>query len=193
MRLKIQRSKTEEDLIEGCKAKEAAAQRLIYERHAGKMLAICFRYIKDRSEAEAVMIGGFTKVFQKIIQFKGVGSFEGWIRRIMVNESLGYLRKHKNMYLEVEISEAYTEPDYKSLETTLDAEHMMKMIQELPTGYRTVFNLYAIDGFSHSEIAEQLNINVNTSKSQLSRARKILQNMLLESMKFEKTKMVRYE
>jgi RNA polymerase sigma-70 factor (ECF subfamily) len=193
MRLEIQKSRTEEDLIKGCKAKEALAQRLVFERYAGKMFALCIRYIKDRSEAEEIMIGGFTKVFEKVNQFKSEGSFEGWIRRIMVNESLIYLRKNKNMYLEVDISEADREPNFQTLETELEAEDLMKMIQELPMGYRTVFNLYAIEGYSHQEIADQLGINVNTSKSQLSRARKILQKLLLDRTRREDLKMVNYE
>lgn len=181
MRLKIQRSRTEEDLVKGCKANNSLAQRLVYERFAGKMFTVCLRYIKDRSEAEEVMIGGFTKVFEKISQFKGDGSFEGWVRRIMVNESLIYLRKNKFMYLEVDIEEVDREPDIQNLETGLEAEDLLKMIQELPFGYRTVFNLYAIEGYSHQEIADQLGININTSKSQLSRARKILKRMLVEN------------
>lgn len=193
MRLKIQRSKTEEDLVKGCRDNKSLAQRLVYERYAGKMLALCLRYIRDHSEAEEVMIGGFTKVFSKIDQFKGDGSFEGWIRKIMVNESLIYLRKNKSMYLEVDIGEADREPDFQNLETSLEAEDLMKMIQELPVGYRTVFNLYAIEGFSHKEIAAQLGININTSKSQLSRARKILQKMLVERENWMESKMVSYE
>jgi len=193
MRLTIQRSKTEEDLVKGCKSDQAYAQRLVYERYSGKMYALCQRYVPDRSEAEEVMIGGFTKTFDKIGQFNGDGSFEGWIRRIMVNESLIYLRKNKSMYLEVDICEADREPDFNSLETGLEVEDLMKMIQDLPIGYRTVFNLYAIEGYSHKEIGEQLGININTSKSQLSRARKILQKMLLERESWEVKKLISNE
>lgn len=131
-------------------------------------------------EAEDVMVTAFTKVFEKINQFKGDGSFEGWIRRIMVNESLTYLRRHKSMYLETEIEAADREPDYGSLQNELEAEDLRKLIADLPTGYRIVFNLYAIDGFSHQEIAEQLGITESTSKSQLSRARALLQKRLIE-------------
>ena len=193
MRLKIQKSKTEEDLVKGCKSNQAYAQRLVYERYSGKMYALCQRYVRDRSEAEEVMIGGFTKTFEKIGQFNGDGSFEGWIRRIMVNESLIYLRKNKSMYLEVDICEADRQPDFNSLETSLEVEDLMKMIQDLPLGYRTVFNLYAIEGYSHKEISEQLGININTSKSQLSRARKILQKMLIERECWEEKKLISNE
>ena len=193
MRLKIQRSRKEEDLVEGCKKNDTLSQRAVYEHHATKMLGVCFRYVKDVSEAEEVMIGGFTKVFNKIDQFKGDGSFEGWIRRIMVNESLIYLRKNKSMYLEVDICEAEREPNFQGLENSLEAQDLLKMIQELPVGYRTVFNLYAIEGYSHKEIGEQLGINVNTSKSQLSRARKLLQHMLVEREGWAEKKLVSYE
>lgn len=145
------------------------------------MYALCMRYIKDDSEAEDVMITAFVKVFEKIDQFKGEGSFEGWIRRIMVNESLTYIRKHKSMYLEVDIEQADREPNCEELGNHLEAEDLMKMVNQLPVGYRTVFNLYAIEGYSHKEIAKQLGISENTSKSQLSRARVLLQKYLLNS------------
>ena len=150
----------------------------MYERFAPKMLGVCFRYIHDREEAEHVMIGGMVKVFEKLSQYGGEGSFEGWIRRIMVNESLMYIRKNKNMSLEVEVDKADTEPDFQVLESSLETADLMILISELPVGYRTVFNLYAIEGYNHKEIGDMLGINENTSKSQLSRARKILQNRL---------------
>lgn len=123
---------------------------------------------------------GFTKIFERIDQYKGDGSFEGWIRKIMVNESLTYLRRNKNMYLETDIEAADREPDYQRLEDQLEAEDLMNLIDELPSGYRIVFNMYAIDGYSHQEIAEHLGISENTSKSQLSRARAYLQRSLLK-------------
>ena len=131
-------------------------------------------------EAEDVMVAAFTKIFERVNQFKNEGSFEGWIRRIMVNESLTYLRKNKSMYVETDIEAAEREPDYTKLENQLEADDLLKLIGELPAGYRIVFNLYAIDGYSHKEIADQLGISENTSKSQLSRARIFLQKRLLE-------------
>ena len=193
MGLIIQRSKKEEDIITGCRKNHSRAQQLLYEKYAAKMSAVCRRYIKDRSEAESVMIGGFIKVFEKIFQYKGDGNFEGWVRKIMINESLIYLRKNRNMYLEVNISNADHEPDYYLLDNRLEAEDLLEMVQKLPGGYRTVFNLYAIEGFTHKEIAEKLEINVNTSKSQLNRARKLLRKSLLERERWEKKKMVSYE
>lgn len=179
MQFQIYRAR-ETELIEGCRRKEPAAQKALYDHMAGKMFSICCRYIKDRMEAEDVLVTSFTKVFDRIEQFKGEGSFEGWIRRIVVNESLTYLRKNRSMYLETDLEAADREPDLSALSGQLEAEDLLKLVAELPTGYRIVFNLYAIDGFSHKEIASQLGINENTSKSQLSRARSFLQGRLLE-------------
>ncbi|NOT77217.1 MAG: sigma-70 family RNA polymerase sigma factor [Cyclobacteriaceae bacterium] len=173
-------SAREKELIEGCRRNERSAQKKLYEQMAGKMLSLCCRYIKDRMEAEDVLVTSFTKVFDRIDQFKGEGSFEGWVRRIVVNESLSYLRKNKNMYLETDLAAADHEPDYTSLSTHLETEDLLKLIAGLPPGYQIVFNMYAIDGFSHKEIADHLGINENTSKSQLSRARGHLQAKLME-------------
>mgnify|MGYP000521873486 CR=1 FL=1 len=178
--LRINKSNTEEQLIADCRRGRQKAQKELYERFAPKMLGVCFRYIHDRDEAEHVMIGGMVKLFEKLSQYQGDGSFEGWVRRIMVNESLMYIRKNKNMSLEVEVDKADSEPDFQSLESNLETADLMALIAELPVGYRTVFNLYAIEGYNHKEIAEMLKINENTSKSQLSRARKILQTKLLQ-------------
>lgn len=167
-------------MIEGCLRQDRQAQQLLYRQFAGKMYAVCCRYVKDRMQAEDVLVMAFTKIFERLSQYKGDGSFEGWIRRVMVNESLTYLRKHKNMYLETDIEAAAFEPDYQKMENVLEADDMMKMIEAMPTGYRTVFNMYAIDGYSHEEIAQQLGISENTSKSQLSRARVYLQKKLTE-------------
>lgn len=143
-------------------------------------------------EAEDVLVMSFTKIFERIDQFKGDGSFEGWIRRIMVNESLGYLRRQKYMYPETDIETADREVNHEQLDAHLEAEDLMKLIESLPTGYRIVFNLYAIDGYSHREIAEQLGISENTSKSQLSRARALLQKRLLE-LEGEQKKIMSHE
>ena len=193
MKLKIQKSITEELLIEKCVKNDEKAQASIYEKYASTMMAICMRYIREQSEAEDIMIQGFMKAFKKIDQFKFEGSFEGWLRRIMVNESLTYLRKHKNMYLEVDIEKADMEPDFSTLSHQLEADDLLKMVQELPMGYRTVFNLYAIEGFSHKEIGEQLGITTSTSKSQLNRARNMLQNMLIKNDQLANKKSLGYE
>jgi RNA polymerase sigma-70 factor, ECF subfamily len=178
--LQIKRSKSEEGLIAACRKGDSKAQRDIYEKYSPTMFAVCRRYVIELQEAEDILICGFTKAFQKIDQFKGEGSFEGWVRRIIVNEALSYIRRNKSMYLEVEIDKAGREPDYQQLNNQLEVEDLQKMIDRLPTGYKTVFNLYAIEGFSHKEIAGKLGISENTSKSQLSRARVYLQKLLLE-------------
>jgi RNA polymerase sigma factor (sigma-70 family) len=180
MTLQIYRAK-ENEWIEGCKRQDREAQCSLYEFYSRKMYTLCCRYVKSKAEAEDVMVMAFTKIFERIEQYKGEGSFEGWMRKVMVNESLGYLRKHKNMYLETDIEKVDLKPNFERLESQLEADDLMKMIEALPTGYRIVFNLYAIDGYSHQEIANQLGISENTSKSQLSRGRALLQKRLLEA------------
>lgn len=179
MEFKIYRS-TEEDLIKGCIRRDRSAQKRLYDTFSSKMYALCCRYVKDSMEAEDVLVTAFTKILDRIDQFKGDGSFEGWIRRVVVNEALTYLRRNRSMYVETELEAADRDPDYQHLSDHLEAEDLLNMIQELPAGYRMVFNLYAIDGFSHKEIADQLNISENTSKSQLSRARVFLQKLLAD-------------
>ena len=180
MEFKIYRAK-EDELIKGCLRRDQSAQRQLYDTFSSKMYSICYRYVKDSMEAEDILVTAFMKVFDKIGQFKGDGSFEGWIRRIIVNEALTYLRRNRSMYLETELEQADREPDYSMLGDNLEAEDLMNMIKALPTGYRSVFNMYAIDGYSHKEIADHLGITENTSKSQLSRARTYLQKMLMET------------
>jgi RNA polymerase sigma factor (sigma-70 family) len=190
MKLQIQKSTAETDLIKACKKQNSKAQRVLYDKYASPMLGLCKRYIKGEMEAEDVMINGFMKVFTKIDLFEEKGSFEGWMKRIMINEALGFIRKNKSMYLEIEIEAADKEPDIDKLFTELETKDLLKMVNELPSGYRTIFNLYAIEGYSHKEIAEMLGINENTSKSQLSRARMHLQKKLLASEKVLKQKSV---
>lgn len=193
MKLIINKSSTEESLISGCRKKHRQAQRDVYNWLSPRMLAICRRYIKDVNEAESVMITGFMKVLGKIEQYSGEGSFEGWVRRIMVNESLLYIRKNKGMYIEVDIEDADTEPNYELASENLEADDLLNLINGLPIGYRTVFNMFAIEGYSHREIAESLAISENTSKSQLSRARKMLQKQIIEKEAMWEEKLRRNE
>ena len=167
----------EASILNRCRKSEARAQKLLFEHFAPKMLGICVLYVKDRSEAEHIMVGGMVKVLSKIDQYTAAGSLEGWIRRIMVNECLMYLKKNKVVFMEVHLENRGDIVDVSFFDT-YDAEVLMLMIRSLPIGYRTVFNLYAIDGYSHAEIAKTLNIEINTSKSQLSRARALLQKKL---------------
>ncbi len=187
MGFEIYRAKDEE-LIAGCKKQDRQAQKRLYELYASRLYALCCRYIKDKMEAEDVWIAAFTKILGKIDQYSGEGNFEGWMRKVVVNESLSYLRRNKNMYLETEIEAVDYEPDLAHLDKHLEAEDLLKLIEALPAGYRVVFNMYAIDGYSHKEIGEHLGISENTSKSQLSRARAVLQKNLMELEKDIKTK-----
>jgi len=191
MKLIINQSSTKDSLIVGCKRKHRQAQYEVYNWLAPKMLSLCKRYINDEYEAEGVMISGFLKVFEKIEQFTGAGSFEGWVRRIMVNESLLYIRKNKGMYIEVDIEEADREVNFELASKNLEAEDLVKLINQLPVGYKTVFNMFAIEGYSHKEIAKSLGVSENTSKSQLSRARAMLQKQIIEKEGLWEDKMKR--
>jgi len=164
----------ETELIERCRAGNGQAQRQLYERYAGRLFGLCCRYIKDRMEAEDVLVTGFTKILSKLDQYKGDGSFEGWMKRVIINEALSHLRRSRNMYLETDLEWAHAEQDYQRLHNVLEAEDLLQLVAELPHGYRMVFNLYAIEGYNHQEIGAMLGISENTSKSQLSRARAML-------------------
>lgn len=170
----------EAQLVKALRKQDPKAQRQVYEKYSPRMLGLCFRYIGDEMIAEDVMIEGFLRVFNKIDQFGEEGSFEGWIRRIMVNEALGQIRKQKRIPEDAMSDEAANIPDYAYADQNLNAEELLSLIAELPAGYRTVFNLYAIEGYAHSEIAELMGITESTSKSQLHRARALLQKMVSE-------------
>lgn len=160
--------------MEGCKAGDRKMQELLYRQTSSKMLAVCMRYAKDRMEAEDVLQLGYIKIFQKIKEYRGDGSFEGWIRRVMVNTAIESYRKNLSSLNVVEIDEAYEQPSTGFDFGTLGMQDLMKVIQKLADGYRMVFNMYVIEGYSHKEIAETLGISEGASKSQLSRARAIL-------------------
>jgi RNA polymerase sigma factor (sigma-70 family) len=168
----------EGQLVKALKKADAKAQRQVYDKYSTRMLGLCFRYVGDEMAAEDVMVEGFLKVFSKIDQFNSEGSFEGWIRRIMVNEALGHLRRQKRILEDTLSDDAHNIPDYVYADQNLETEELLKLIETLPMGYRTVFNLYAIEGYAHIEIAEMLGISESTSKSQLHRARAWLQKMI---------------
>ncbi len=170
----------ETQLIRALKGSDPKAQRMLYEKFSGKLMSVCLRYVGDRMTAEDILVQGFMKIFDSVPQFREEGSFEGWMRRIMVNEALAYLRQQRRILDNVSIEEAAAVPDYTYADQNLEASEIMEMIGKLPFGYRTVFNLYAIEGFTHLEIAETLGITESTSKSQLHRARAHLQKMMKE-------------
>jgi RNA polymerase sigma-70 factor (ECF subfamily) len=152
------------------------AQQQIYSRFSPKMLSVCRQYIKDIQLAEDVMITAFMKVFTNLNKFENKGSFEGWIRRIMVNECISYLRVQKKVkFTEDEI---YIEESFNAIDSKFSTDQVQFLIDALPDGYKMVFNLYAIEGYKHNEIAKMLGINEGTSKSQLSHARKMLQTQI---------------
>lgn len=159
------------------------AQQQIYSKFSPKMLSICRLYVKDVQQAEDVMITAFMKVFISLKNFQNLGSFEGWIRRIVVNECISFLRVNKKV--------TFIDDGFYKEETTAEDEYeiatddIQLLIDNLPEGYKMVFNLYAIEGHKHKEIAEMLGINEGTSKSQLSHARKILQQQIKATNKFD--------
>lgn len=175
----LEQKYTIDELIRRCRAGERKAQELLYKQYASKMLGVCGRYATDRMEAEDMLQNGFIKIFQKLADYRGDGSFEGWVRRIMVHSSIEYYRKHHKMMQLVDLEDAGNETSVNALASVkLEANDLLLLIQQLAPGYRIVFNLYAIEGYSHKEIGEIVGITEGASKSQLSRARSILKEQI---------------
>jgi RNA polymerase sigma factor (sigma-70 family) len=165
---------TEEALIQGCLSGSAQCQRLLYERFAGRMYAVCLRYARTPSDAADILQEGFVKVFTKLNQYGFQGSFEGWIRRVMVNTAL---RTYQRQRFDLERSGYEVMPDQPvdpDVMSTMTEAELMSLVGELPDGYRVVFNLVAIEGYSHAEVGQMLNIQESTSRSQLTKARRWL-------------------
>ncbi len=178
----IQLHKNEAALIKKAVKNNRDAQHVLFEMYAPKMLSVCRYYINDIQHAEEAMLNGFFKVFSNVKNFKNDGSFEGWIRRIMIRESISFLRQQKNVEFPVE--EIDFKNDYtNNIKTDIDVAEIQQLIDALPEGYRMVFVMYAIEGYKHHEIADMLNITEGTSKSQLFKARKKLQEKLKELSK----------
>lgn len=176
----------DETLIKECVKGNAKAQRMLFDKFSSKMLTICRRYMSDNAEAEDVVQEGFVKIFLKLPEFKMDGSLEGWVRRIMVNTALDALRKNKKFAQDSSLDDVgYKISDLGNASDDLQAEDLLKIIQQLPDGYRMVFNMFAIEGYSHKEIGELLGISENTSKSQYSRARAYLKTRL-EKLEIER-------
>ncbi len=180
--MKVIQFNNEKQLIKKAIKADRAAQRRLYELHAPKMLSVCRYYVKDVYQAEEAMCNGFLKVFTHLENYKGAGSFEGWIRRIMVRESLSYLRGMKKLHFS-EDGNFLPEDTVNNIKSELEVNHIQQLIDELPAGYKVVFVMYAIEGYKHQEIADELGISVSTSKSQLFKARKMLQGKLKEENK----------
>lgn len=169
----------EKQLIEGCRKGDRSAQKELYEVFSRKMLGVCLRYSNDRETARDLLQDGFIKIFTNIGTYSGSGSFEGWMRRIFVNCALEQLRRNDVLRdaSDLDNSAELTEPA-ASVMDRLSAEELMAVIQKLPAGFRTVFNLFAIEGYSHKEIGVLLNITESTSRSQYTRARQLLQRTI---------------
>jgi RNA polymerase sigma-70 factor (ECF subfamily) len=174
----IQLFKNESQLIKRAARGNREAQQKLYELHSGKMLSVCRQYVKDLHHAEEVMLNGFYKVFTHLKDFRQEGSFEGWVRRIMIREAISFLRSQKDLEFqeEEEVMGKWHFSDPVTAE--LNADHIQSLIDNLPEGYKAVFVLYAVEGYKHSEIAKMLKISEGTSKSQLFKARKMLQEKL---------------
>ena len=172
----IQLHQEETKIIKLAAENNRQAQQQIYTKFSSKMLSVCRQYIKDIQLAEDVMITAFMKVFTNLSKFEHKGSFEGWIRRIMVNECISYLRVQKKVKFAED--EFFVEESFNEIDSQFTVEQIQYLIDALPDGYKMVFNLYAIEGYKHNEIAKMLGINEGTSKSQLSHARKMLQTQI---------------
>lgn len=171
---------TEEELIDGCKNNDRKFQERVYNKYAGQMYAICLSYAGDKAEAKDILQDGFVKVFTRIDSYTKKGSFGGWIRRIITNTAIDYYRKSSRQKDDYVLEEKLYEDEQITNEIMdkIGAEGIMKMVGRLPKGARMVFNLYAVEGFSHKEIARKLKISEGTSKSQYKRARSLLQKWI---------------
>jgi RNA polymerase sigma-70 factor (ECF subfamily) len=178
---------TESELLYNCKKQHAASQKLLYEKYAGKMLSVCMRYIHDKAEAEDVLQEGFIKIFANIIHFREEGSFEGWMRRIFVNTALSTLRVKQLKFADnIDHHLNHSQVD-ASVFDKIGAQEIFEMIRTLPNGYRIVFNLFAIEGYSHKEIADMLNITESTSRTQFLKARNALKEKFMNKHKMKIT------
>jgi len=166
-----------EEIIQACRTGDRMGQKALYDKYASLMMGICMRYCKQREDAEDVLCNGMYRIMTKIGQYSGTGNFEGWMKRVMINECLMHLRKKKIRFEEVE-EHLHLASKELSVEDFLIYEDVLRLLDYLPPGYRTVFTLYVIEGYKHKEIAEELGISINTSKSQLILAKKRLQEIV---------------
>jgi RNA polymerase sigma-70 factor (ECF subfamily) len=168
------------DIIKGCARHERRAQQMLYDKYSRFLLGVCLRYATDRSEAEDILQDSFLKIFFSIGDFSGTGSFPGWLRKVAVNTAITHYHKNLKHRYHIEIEEYVSvETGTSSFEEDLfSSDELFKVLNDLPTGYRMVFNLYAVEGYKHKEIAEMLGIDTNTSKSQYSRAKAVLRDKL---------------
>lgn len=178
--ISIHRNQKVENLITELRNQNRLAQKELFEKYSSKMLAVCRSYVSDFHHAEDCMLKAFVKVFKNIDSFKSQGSFEGWIRKIMVNECLDFIKLNKSM---VYVDEFETEIETENFDENLDEIDAFKILDQLPENYRTVFNLFVLEEYSHKEIAEILSISEANSKSQLFRAKRKLKELILQQKK----------
>ena len=176
---------TDDELIKGCIQEDESSQRELFRRYAGKMLGVCQRYARSAADAEDIVQDAFIKVFEKIYQFKSEGSFEGWIRRIVVNTAL---KKYTVIRYDKEVSGyEITDRNESSMEASayshLNEKELLGLINNLPDGYRLIFNLFVIEGYQHEEIAQMLKIQSGTSRSQLVKARNMLKQQIMQKQR----------
>jgi RNA polymerase sigma factor (sigma-70 family) len=168
---------SETDLIRGCMEGDRRMQKLLYDQFSSKMYAVCLRYMGNSDDAQDILQEGFIKVFRNLEKFRGDGSFEGWMRRIFVNTAIEQIRKRKTDLSLTEKEEVIELKAVSALDN-INEKDLLQIVSELSPGYRTVFNMYVVEGFNHKEISETLGISEGTSKSQLARARMILQEKI---------------
>ena len=170
---------TDEELIRGCLRNDRKIQELLYRKFSRTMYAVCLSYSKDRSAAQDILQEGFVKVFEKIKSFSNEGSLEGWIRRIISNTAIDHYRKKSTLKKFIEFNPALSDDNGKNdISDSINAKDILEQVRKLPDGAQVIFNLYALEGFSHKEISEKLQISEGTSKSQVNRARTLLQKVL---------------
>ena len=180
---------TEQAIIAGCLHNDAASQRELFNRYSPKMLSVCYRFAQNREDAEDMLQEGFIKVFTQMHTFQNKGSFEGWIRRIMVHTSINFLKKHKKFTESLDLTSAENlEVKEESIASIMQSKQVVECIRQLPIGYKTVLNLFAIEGYSHREISILLDIEESTSRSQYTRAKNMLSNILIKKRIIEAPK-----
>ena len=177
---------SEKELVDGCRSNSRLYQEALYRAYAKKMFSVCLAYAKDRAAAKDILQEGFVKIFSRIDQYENSGSLEGWIRRIIANTAIDHFRKHQRENVFVPMDHSGQEPTLSN--DTLDkinADELLYFLERLPQGARMVFNLYAMEGYLHKEIAQQLGISEGTSKSQFNRAKNLLQEMIFKYKSLE--------
>ena len=169
----------DEHLISECLQNNRVAQKSLYDKYAAKMMGVCLRYTNSKEDAEDVLIEGYTNIFQKLSMYKGDGSFEGWMKRIMINTAISHFRSNSKYRFHQDIDEVQNISEHQeTVIEKMETQRIMKLVNSMPEGYKMIFNLFAVEGYTHREIGEMLNLSEGTSKSQFSKARKWLQTRL---------------